>query len=289
MIDGMYCRTCRYDLRSAARCCCPECGTAFDPADARTFAHSPFPPWWVRMLVGKCSSEVVAALEFTLTLLLPGPLWIFPEMTRLSRVEAFVLTALWCAAVAWTFAIYVHCHRHRQWYSWRVGSRKRAGAREANMNEKWRSVGRFDTPPDNDAWGCGFEIEFRNPVLGSWLFVRRFWRFVRDLSGAGEFANELRVLLQDEVDRCRIVVGRRQATKERQASANGALSAVREGVLVTPTDCVALREPGAKASNGNRGDQRIAGERTVGHLRRHEAAYEADAERAWFVGEFIEA
>lgn len=37
----MYCRSCHYDLRSLPAGRCPECATAFDPADPATFDAGP--------------------------------------------------------------------------------------------------------------------------------------------------------------------------------------------------------------------------------------------------------
>jgi hypothetical protein len=43
----MRCLNCRYDVRGLAAARCPECGRAFDPADATTFA-GPLPAWIAR-------------------------------------------------------------------------------------------------------------------------------------------------------------------------------------------------------------------------------------------------
>ncbi len=41
----MFCKRCRYNLGSATRHRCPECGRAFDPADPRTYRASLSLPW----------------------------------------------------------------------------------------------------------------------------------------------------------------------------------------------------------------------------------------------------
>jgi len=39
--EGMYCRTCTFDLRATDENRCPECGTQFDPADVDSYRHWP--------------------------------------------------------------------------------------------------------------------------------------------------------------------------------------------------------------------------------------------------------
>ena len=36
----MYCRRCKYDIRSLGRGGCPECGCRFDPDDPLSYLHS---------------------------------------------------------------------------------------------------------------------------------------------------------------------------------------------------------------------------------------------------------
>ncbi len=45
----MYCRRCQYALGGLPDNRCPECGTAFDPADPKTFHQTPVPGVWRRI------------------------------------------------------------------------------------------------------------------------------------------------------------------------------------------------------------------------------------------------
>lgn len=45
--DAIYCLECGYDLTGLPEPRCPECGTAFDPADPMTYRNTPYSVWRV--------------------------------------------------------------------------------------------------------------------------------------------------------------------------------------------------------------------------------------------------
>ncbi|MBL9031303.1 MAG: hypothetical protein JNM80_06305 [Phycisphaerae bacterium] len=68
----MFCFGCRYDLRSIAASRCPECGRAFDPADARTYSRAvraEAPRWVLALGLVAAAWPLVTAATFLVTTL----------------------------------------------------------------------------------------------------------------------------------------------------------------------------------------------------------------------------
>jgi len=118
------CRNCNYALRDLPEARCPECGTAFNPADPKTMNMGrpigPFAKW----ILGP------TGCPWTLTTILPlvWMLWIFrepgPYYMGIFFIPAVLVALLIASRFVWTFIRMTTAHIYRQPYLPSQGNRR---------------------------------------------------------------------------------------------------------------------------------------------------------------------